>query len=84
MSCGVGRRCGLDLAWLWLWLGLVATAQIQPLAWEPSYAADAALKKKKKKKKKKKIQSLPSLKLHKKATGISMSLNLLTTPSDRD
>ena len=50
MSCGVGRRCGLDLAWLWLWLGLVATAQIQPLAWEPPYAADAALTKKKKKK----------------------------------
>ena len=20
MSCGVGHRCGLDLAWLWLWL----------------------------------------------------------------
>ena len=20
MSCGVGRRCSSDLAWLWLWL----------------------------------------------------------------
>ena len=42
MSCGVGCRCGLDPVLLWLWL--VATAQIQPLAWEPSYVAGAALK----------------------------------------
>ena len=44
MSCGVGRRRGLDLVLLWLWYRLVATAPIQPLAWEPPYAADAALK----------------------------------------
>ena len=31
-----------------------ATAPIRPLDWEPSYAAEAALKRKKKKKKKKK------------------------------
>ena len=31
MSCGVGRRGGLDPALLWLWHGLVATAPIRPL-----------------------------------------------------
>ena len=36
---------------LWLWRRSVATALIRPLAWEPPYAADAALKDKKKKKK---------------------------------
>ena len=38
--------------WLWLWYRLVAIAPIQPLAWEPPYAVDEALKKIKKKKKK--------------------------------
>ena len=47
MSCGIGRRRGSDLALLWQ--RLVATAPIGPLAWEPPYAMDAALKKKKKK-----------------------------------
>ena len=53
MSCGVGRRHGLDptLLWLWLWLWLwhrsAAAALIQPLAWEPPTAAGAALKRKK-------------------------------------
>ena len=44
MSCGVGRRCGSDpaLLRLWLWHRPVATAPIQPLAWEPPYAAGAA------------------------------------------
>ena len=50
MSCGVGRRCGSDMALLWLWCRLVATAPIRPLASEPPYAAGAALKKDKKKK----------------------------------
>ena len=54
MSCGVGHRRGWNLALLWL------GAPIWPLAWEPPYAASAALKrqkdKKKKKKKKKKKQ----------------------------
>ena len=48
MICGVGFRHGLDLMLLWLWQRLVATALIQPLAWEPPYATAAALKKKKK------------------------------------
>ena len=38
---------------LWLWGRLVATAPIQPLAWEPPYTAGEALKKKKKRKKRK-------------------------------
>ena len=53
-SCGVGHRCGSDLALLWLWCRPVATAPVRPLAWEPPYAAGAALEKTKKKKKKKK------------------------------
>ena len=43
-----------DLALLWLWRRLVATAPIQPLAWEPPHATGAALEKAKRKKKKKK------------------------------
>ena len=50
MSCGVGHRCGLDLALLWLWSRLAATAPIRPLAWEPPYATGAALEKTGKKK----------------------------------
>ena len=49
-SCGVGHRCGLDLASLWLWLE--AAALIGPLAQELPYAAGAAVKRRKKKKKK--------------------------------
>jgi len=42
VSCGVGCRRGSDPALLWLWCRPVATAPIQPLAWEPPYAAGAA------------------------------------------
>ena len=42
MSCGVGRRLGLDLVLLWLWHRLAAAAPIGPLAWEPPYASGAA------------------------------------------
>ena len=52
MSCGVGRRCGLDPALLWLQRRLVDTAPIRPLAWVLPYAVGAALKGQKKKKKK--------------------------------
>ena len=41
VSCGVGYRCGLDLALLWP----EATAPIRPLAWGTPYAVDVALKK---------------------------------------
>ena len=43
MSCGVGCRHSLDPALLWLWHRPEATAPIGPLAWEPPYAAGAAL-----------------------------------------
>ena len=43
-----GCRCGSDPALLWLWCRPAATAPIRPLAWEPPYAASAALKSKKK------------------------------------
>ena len=48
MSCGVGRRCGSDLALLWLWCRPAAAAPIRPLAWELPYAAGVALKRQKK------------------------------------
>ena len=48
MSCGVGHRRGLDLVLLWLWCKLAAIDLIRPLAWEPPYAVDVALKKDKK------------------------------------
>ena len=57
MSCGVGHRHGPDPALLWLWRRLAATAPIQLLAWEPPYAAGAALEKDKDKKKKKEVKS---------------------------
>ena len=53
MSCGVGRRLGSDLALLWLWCRPAATALIEPLAWEPPRASDAALKRDQKEKEKK-------------------------------
>jgi len=53
VSCGVGGICGLDPALLWLWRRLVATALIQHLAWEPPYAAGAALEMEKRPKKNK-------------------------------
>ena len=45
VSCGVGSRCGSDLALLWLWYRPLAIAPIIPLAWEPPYAMGAALEK---------------------------------------
>ena len=39
-----------DPALLWLWCRPVATAPIRPLAWEPPYAAGAALEKAKRQK----------------------------------
>ena len=47
MSCGVGRRCGLDPEFLWLWCRPADVALIRPLAWEPPYAMTAALKNRK-------------------------------------
>ena len=50
VSCGVGRRRGLDSKLLWLCCRPAAVVPIQPHAWEPPYAAGAALKKNKTKK----------------------------------
>ena len=44
VSCGVGHRCGLDLALLRLWCRPAAIVPIRPLAWEPPYAAGVAPK----------------------------------------
>ena len=49
MSCGVGRRCCLYPALMWLWRRPAAAALIRPLAWEPPYATDRALKRQEKK-----------------------------------
>ena len=49
----MGRRPGSDLALLWLWHRPAAIAPIGPLAQEPPYTMDAALKRQKTKKKKK-------------------------------
>ena len=54
MSSGVGQRRGSDPALLWLWCRPAATAPIRHLAWEPPYAAGAALEMAKSQKKKKK------------------------------
>ena len=48
MSCGVGHRCGLDMALLCLWQWTKAVFLIGPLAWKPLYAMGAALKSPKK------------------------------------
>ena len=56
VSCGVGRRRGSDPELPWLWCRSVATALIQPLAWEPPYAVGAAQEKSKRPKKKKKMK----------------------------
>ena len=45
-GCGVGHRCGLDLALLWLWHRPAGAVPIQTLAWEPPYAVGVALKSK--------------------------------------
>ena len=60
MSCGVGRRGGLDPALLWLWHRLAATAPSRPLVWEPPYATGNSLGKDQKKKKK--VNALEKLK----------------------
>ena len=53
VSCGVGHRRGSDPKLLWLRHTPVAATPIRPLAWEPPYAAGAALKRQKKKERKK-------------------------------
>ena len=45
VSCGVGRRQGLDLVLLRLWCRPAVTV-VQPLAWELPYASGVAQKRK--------------------------------------
>ena len=45
VGCGVGHRYSSDP--VLLWRRPVAIAPIEPLAWEPPYAASVSLKKKK-------------------------------------
>ena len=52
MSYAVGGRRSSDPVLLWLWCRPAAAVPIQPLAWQPPYAMDTALKRPKKKKKK--------------------------------
>ena len=61
MSCGLGRRHGSDPELLWLWLWPAVVTPIHSLAWEPPYAAGAALKRQKEKKKKRKKKGLKML-----------------------
>ena len=75
MSCGVGRRRGLDLALLWLWP--VATAPIRPLAWDSPYATGAALKRRKTNKKPQKKLHVP-ITQHKKKLTTTFEDNLCT------
>ena len=44
VRCGVGHRHDSDPVLLCLWHRPVAIAAIRPLAWEPPYAVDVALK----------------------------------------
>ena len=53
MGCGVGGRLTSDPELLWLWCRQTAVAPLQPPAWDPPYAAGAALKSKKTKQNKK-------------------------------
>ena len=83
MSCGAGCRCGSDPVLLWLWCGPAATALIRPLAWEPAYAAGAALekaKRQKKKKKKKKKERKKEKKQMKIPESVAIESELLLRP----
>ena len=48
VSCGIGRRRGLDPTLLWPWGRPAAVAPTHPLAWKLPCASGAALKGKKK------------------------------------
>ena len=52
MSCDVGCKHRSDPVLLWLWCRRIATAQIQPLAWELLCAVNVALKGQNKRKEK--------------------------------
>ena len=62
MNCGVGRKSTLDPVLLWQRCRPAAVAAIQPLAWEPPYAAGVALKRQKKKERKHQLIPSPTTK----------------------
>jgi len=70
MNCGVGGRCGSDLALLGLWDRSAAIAPIRPLTWEPPYAEDVALKAKKEKEKEKRKKEKGKMSLYNNNMGI--------------
>ena len=71
LCCGLWLQPQLDLAMVWLWCRPVATAPIQPLAWESPYVMGAALKRQRKKKERQEnvplFYKLPSGQTHWKA-----------------
>ena len=77
----MGCRRGSDPALLWLWHRPVATAPIQPLAWEPPYAAEAAqeIATTTTKDKKKKKKSLKKKKKKKKESRLKFPISLALT-----
>ena len=73
MRCGVDYRHGSDPVLLWLWCRLAATAPIRSPAWEPPYAAEAALKTQK-------TKPIKKLKI-KWSKGVSVVAQWLTNPT---
>ena len=55
MSCGVGCRCGWDLALQWLWCGLAALANSTPSPRTSTCLGPKKTNKKKKKKKRERV-----------------------------
>ena len=81
VSYGVGRRQGSDPALLWPWCRPEATAVVRLLAWDPPYAAGAALKRQKKKRKRKKKERENGLICHapeKDALGAGFSISYIS------
>ena len=74
MNCGVGHSCRSDLALLWLWCTPAATTPVQPLAWEPPYAADVTLERQNKNKSQKTRNPVPGLCIHENLSWGSISL----------
>ena len=83
MSCGVGRRHGLDPALLGLWCRLAAVALIRPLAWKLPYAAGAALKKRKKEKSGKMRPEISTCRTYKYTVKTEKRIMRLATTSDQ-
>ena len=75
MSCGVGRRCGLDLALPWLWCRPAAAALIRLLAWEPPHASGSALKRQTKQNKNKNKKTVSGIETVTSKPSLTKSMN---------